>query len=108
MVGKIICLAVAFGCAALFYAIGRYAGKLDTPMGFWANAELDRDRITDVPGYNRENAVMWKGYSLWYAAAAVAALFSEIAFLILLVLSCTLGLWFLIWRYKTILKKYSI
>ena len=108
MAGKGICFAVAFGCAALFYAIGQYAGKLEKPMGFWANVELDRNKITDVAGYNRENERMWKGYSVWYAAAGVAALFSEIAFLILLVLSGTLGLAHLIRSYGIILKKYSI
>lgn len=107
MVGKIVCWTVAFGCAALFYGIGVYAQRLQRPMSFWAGRAVDPATVTDTPAYNRENGIMWKRYSLWYAAAGVAEIWSEIAFLAILVLSATLGLALLIRSYRRICKKYS-
>ncbi|MBE6941630.1 MAG: hypothetical protein E7455_05060 [Ruminococcaceae bacterium] len=108
MAGKIIGWVVAFGCAILFYGIGVYAQKLEKPMWFWSGTEVDATKITDVAQYNAENATMWKWYSLWYVAAGVAQIWSSIAYAIILVLSCTVGLAILIRKYQRILKKYSI
>ena len=108
MAGKIIGWVVAFGCAILFYGIGVYAQKLEKPMWFWSGTEVDATKIKDVKQYNAENATMWKWYSLWYVAAGVAQIWSAIAYAIILVLSCTVGLAILIRTYQQISKKYSV
>jgi hypothetical protein len=108
MAGKIIGWVVAFGCALLFYGIGAYAQKREKPMWFWSGTEVDATKITDVAQYNAENAAMWKWYSLWYIAAGLAQIWSSIAYAIILVLSCTVGLAILIRTYKRIFEKYSI
>ena len=107
MVGKIICCVISFGCAILFYSIGAYAQKSEKPMWFWSGTEVNTSQVTDIPKYNRENAIMWKCYSLWYVAGGVAALLNVIAFAIILTLSCTVGLGLLIWAYERIYKKYK-
>jgi len=107
MAGRIICWIVSFGCAALFYAIGAYAQKRELPMWFWSGTEVKASEITDVKRYNKENAVMWKTYALWYAAAGIAAVWSPLAVAVILVLSCTVGIAQLIWTYQKIYKKYS-
>ena len=89
MAGKIIGWVVAFGCAILFYGIGVYAQKLEKPMWFWSGTEVDATKITDV-------------------AAGVAQIWSAIAYAIILVLSCTVGLAILIRTYQQISKKYSV
>lgn len=106
MAGKIIWWIVSFGCATLFFAIGVYATKLKKPMWFWSGTEVDASQITDVKQYNKENGVMWKLYSLWYVAAGVAEIWSTVIALILLILSCTVGLFLLVYSYNKIYKKY--
>ena len=108
LAGKIIGWIVSFGCAILFYSIGVYAQKREKPMWFWSGRPVDDAQITDVRQYNRENGVMWKLYSLWYVAAGVAEIWSEMVYLVILVLSVTAGLAILIRSYKKILQKYTV
>lgn len=108
MAGIIIGCVVSFGCGILFYAIGSYASKLEKPMWFWSGIPVDPAAITDVKAYNRENAAMWKRYSLWYFAGGFVNIFSSIAYILILIGSCTLGLALLVRRYNRILRKYSV
>lgn len=108
MAGKIIWWIVSFGCAILFYSIGVYAQKCKKPMWFWSGSEVDASQITDIKQYNKENAVMWKLYSLWYAAAGLAEIWNTIVALIILVLSCTVGIAFLVCSYNRIYEKYTV
>lgn len=108
MAGKIIWWIVSFGCAILFYAIGAYAQKLEKPMWFWSGTEVKAEQITDIKQYNKENGVMWKLYSLWYAAAGLAEIWNTIVALIILVLSCTVGIVILVRSYQKIYKKYAV
>ena len=107
MAGKIIMWVVSFGSAILFFCIGVYARKLEKPMWFWSGSEVDPASLTDVRGYNAENARMWIGYSLWYWASGAAWIWSKAAALILLILSCTVGIAFLVGRFHKIEKKYK-
>ena len=108
MAGKIIWWVVSFGCAILFYAIGAYAQKLEKPMWFWSGTEVKAEQITDIKQYNKENGVMWKLYSLWYAAAGLAEIWNTIVALIILVLSCTVGIVILVRSYLKIYRKYTV
>ena len=103
----IMCL-VCFGCAALFYGIGIYAKKSEKPMWFWTGSTVSPAEITDVRQYNRENARMWKGYSLWFAVAGAAVFWNGIVAITFLVLGCTVGIAFLVCTYQKIYKKYRI
>ena len=108
MAGKIIWWVVTFGCAILFVSIGVYARKLEKPMWFWSGTEVDALQITDIRQYNKENCRMWQGYSLWYFAAGFAEIWNTTIALILLILSCTVGIALLVFSYNRIYKKYSI
>ena len=107
MAGDIIWYVTIFGCAALFVGIGIYAKNLQKPMWFWSGSEVDPASLSDVRGYNAENARMWIGYSLWYWASGAAWIWSKAAALILLILSCTVGIAFLVGRFHKIEKKYK-
>ena len=107
MAEKIIWYTVSFGCAILFYCIGIYADKLEKPMWFWSGSEVDPFEITDVRQYNRENATMWKLYSLWFALAGVAEIWNSIVALVALVFGCTAGAGILIYWYSRIYNKYK-
>jgi hypothetical protein len=106
MAGRIIGCVVYFGCTILFYSIGIYATRIEKPMWFWSGTEIDPSTITDIREYNRANGRMWKCYSLWYFVAGVAAIFNNVASVVLLVLSCTLGIAILIATYNRIYEKY--
>ena len=76
-------------------------------MWFWAGTEVDADQITDLKQYNRANARMWKGYSLWFWAAALAEIWSPAAALTLLILGFFVGIPILVGCYLKICKKYT-
>lgn len=107
MIGSIIWYVTIFGCAALFYGIGIYALRLKKPMWFWTGSEVDPGTIVDIPAYNRENAVMWKVYSLWYWAAGAAWIWRKSAALIILLLGCSVGIAILVSTFQKIEKKYK-
>ena len=108
MAGIIIWCITIFGCAILFFGMGIYAQKSEKPMHFWAGTTIDPSKITDVKAYNRENARMWKIYSLWYFASGIIYFFNEWIAIALLIASCTLGMVILVATYNKIEKKYKI
>ena len=108
MVGRIIMGLVSFGCAFLFFAIGIYAQKLKKPMSFWSGTEVKASEITNVKQYNKENGIMWQLYSLWYFAAGIAEFWNAVIAVILIVLSCSLGIVLLVCSYNRIYKKYRV
>lgn len=108
MAGTIIWCIVEFGCAILFFGIGVYAERREKPMWFWSGTSVDESKITDVKEYNKENARMWKLYSLWYFAAGIVYFWNEVIAITLLVLSCTVGIGILIATFNRIEKKYKV
>jgi hypothetical protein len=108
MAGLIIWGIVVFGCAILFLSIGIYAEKREKPMWFWAGSTVDESAITDVKAYNKANARMWELYSLWYFASGIIYYWNEIIAIILLVLSCTVGIGILVATFNKIEKKYKV
>ena len=108
MAGKIIGCVVYFGCAILFWGVGVYAQRCQKPMWFWSGSEVDPKTITDVARYNRENARMWKLYSLWFWAAGALAIWDATIAVVPLILSCTVGMVGLVATYKKIYEKYQV
>ena len=107
MAGKIIFCIISLGCGVMCYAIGAYAQKLRKPMGFWSGKEVKPAEITDITAYNKENAAMWKVYSLWYFAAGIAEIWNEYVGPVILMLGGTAGIFLLIHSYKKIYRKYK-
>ena len=105
--GSIIWYLVSFGCALLFYSIGVHAQKLEKPMHFWSGSEVKASELTDVEQYNRENAKMWKWYSVWYFAAGFAEIWDTGVAVVIMMLSCIVGIPILIVTYKKIYNRYK-
>ena len=112
LAGAIIMALCCGLCALTFWAIAHHAEKAHKPVNFWSGTSVDPKRVKDILGYNHANAVMWKLYSIpyWLATAlAILGLWGEgfvIASAIVLGLACVPGLFWLIWRYKAIERKY--
>ena len=110
--GVVIMLVCSWGCAALFYFIGRFADKNQKPIHFWAGTQIDPRHVSDIAAYNHESAVMWKLYSIPYWLAGFLSCFGVVsdAFTIagasVLFIACFPGLWFLIQKYRKIEKTY--
>ena len=101
-------------CGVIFYAIGVWAQKRKDPMHFYTGTTVDPKTISDIPAYNQENERLWKTYSAPFflcAACAFASIWAEdlmMVSIVLLVLGCTLGGGWLVWKYHRILRKYKI
>lgn len=112
--GMIIMVLVCWGCGGLFFGIGCWSVRRRSPMHFWAGTQLDPKTISDIPAYNRENGTMWKLYSVPFWLAGVFSLgvgwepMVSIASLVLMLLASTVGLWWLVRRYKHIEAKYRV
>ena len=112
--GIILMTFVNLMCAGVFYSIGTWAQKRKDPAHFYSGTTVDPKTISDIPAYNRENGRLWKLYSIpfWLCAAcAFASIWAEVLMtvsIIILVLACTVGIGWLVWRYQRILKTYKI
>ena len=102
-----------FGCGALYFWIGHWAESRKDPMHFYTGTTVDPKTITDVPAYNRENAKMWKQFSVPFWLCGLCA-FGSIwleslmtVSIIMIVLACTVGIGWLVWKYNRILKTYQ-
>ena len=112
--GIILMTFVNLLCAGIFYGIGVWAQKRKDPMHFYSGTTVDPRTISDVPAYNRENARLWKHYSIpfWFCAAcSFGSIWAHVLMKVsvaLLVFGCTLGSGWLVLRYQRILKAYKI
>ena len=112
--GVIIMVLSNLICAGSFYGIGVWASKRKAPMHFYSGSKVDPRTISDIPAYNRENAAMWKQFSVPFflaAACSIAGLWEKrlgTIGIILLVAGSTAGIGWLVIRYNRILKKYQV
>ena len=110
--GIIIMAATCFGCGALFFGIGIVARHSKKPFAFWAGTTVNPERVSDIAGYNRASARMWKWYSFPYFSAGILACLEPVSHVFavlaagLLGLSCFPGLLALVRAYRRIERKY--
>ena len=112
--GIILMTFINLMCAGIFYGIGVWANKRKDPMHFYAGSTIDPKTISDIPTYNRENAKLWKMFSVpfWLCAGcAFGSIWMETLMtvsIIILVLGCTVGIGWLVVGYHKILKTYKV
>ena len=94
--------------SASITGLGIYAWKRKKPMWFWSGSTVSESEITDVPGYNRANGIMWIAFSsvLW-AGTIVGCMNRKISGIIMMV-GCALAVPMLPITYVRICKKYKI
>ena len=112
--GVIVMALCGFGCGALFFGMGVYAGKLKKPMHFWSGSVVDPKTISNVPAYNRANGKMWKQFSVPFWMCGVLAIGSlwadwcSLAYTILIFAGSVIGGIWLVLRYQKICKQYAV
>ena len=102
----IVWLIIMIPVSAFITGIGIYAWRRKQPMWFWSGTKVRESEITDVPAYNRANALMWICYSLIFWISTFAGLRNETAGGILLIAGCLIGTPFLAIAYSKILSRY--
>lgn len=107
MTGSVIWLICVCGVGLIFYAISVYAEKKTTPMWFVTGGLISSDVISDVKEFNRENATMWRNYSVVYFASGVLHFIDKPTAVIVLLFACTGGIVWLFWKHSKILQKYK-
>ena len=101
-------------CAGIFYGIGIWASKRKDPMHFYSGTTVDPRTISDIPAYNRENAKMWKLFSLPFWLSTLCSILSlflpwcSTVSIALMVAGSTVGIVWLVRKYHRICKKYMI
>ena len=112
--GMIIMVVCCFGCAMLFFGIGRWADQSKKPVHFWSGTTVNPEKVSDIPAYNHACALMWKQYSIpyWFCGifsclGVIDRIFSIIA-VILLFVACLPGAFWLVGQYSKIEKMYFI
>ena len=114
IVSMILMLVFCAGFGFVCLGIGAAAQRSNKPFGFWTHKVVKPEQIMDIAAYNLENTKMWKGYSLWYFAAAFLQLlnplhsFFAILAMIQVFLGCTVGILLLIKTYRRILKNHEV
>jgi hypothetical protein len=109
MEAKIAFVVPVLICALIFVGMGILSIDKDTPMHFWSGTTVKAEEISNVKSYNKENGIMWIIYGSTYILSAILTIFfgSKIGVLIV-TLSCTVGLIALILVYTSIYKKYKV
>ncbi|MBE6935965.1 MAG: hypothetical protein E7458_05620 [Ruminococcaceae bacterium] len=107
MGGSIVMSLVCFLCGGVFLAIGQWARRRKEPMHFYSGTEVAPEEIRDIPAYNRANARLWSVYSLPYFLSAVIGIRYPGFAGILVGLSCMPGIFFLLFSYHRIYRKYA-
>ena len=108
MAGTVIFITTAWGCAALFFGMGIFAERREKPMWFWSGDSGKDINVTDVKAHNRAHGIMWKRYSIWFWLSGAVYFFSAMAAVVIMILSCTVGIFGLFRDYNKIEKKYII
>lgn len=107
MTGSILWLVCVCAVGLIFFAISSYAEKKKTPMWFITGGYISPDIISDVKEFNKENATMWRNYSVIYFASGVLHFIDKPTAMMVLLFACTGGIVWLFWKHSKIMQKYK-
>ena len=102
----IVWLIIMILVSAFITGIGVYAWRRKKPMWFWSGTKVRESEISDVPAYNRANAIMWICYSAVFWLSTFLGLWNETAGGILLIAGCLISAPVLQMVYGKIYNKY--
>ena len=92
MAGRIISFVAYMLCAIPFWVIAKYQVNSPNPISFWSGDTSLKDKVKDVPAYNRDMAAVYNKYALAYAVAAIAGAVHPMAGVAVLAMACTVGI----------------
>ncbi len=107
MFERILGALVSLLCAAPFYALAMGRDDPCNPIPFWSGDDTLRDKLSDIPAYNREMAALYTRFAgVLLANALIAGVWPGASFMLLIAI-LAVGLFLIHRRYKALLAKYS-
>ena len=106
MVGRIVGMASLFLCAFPFFIMSMNKESSE-PINFWSGDTSLKDKVKDIKGYNIEIAGLYKKCGLFFFLTGIITAIFPIVGMILTILGCSVGIYFVYRVYMKILKKYS-
>lgn len=91
----------------IFAGVGIWALIRKTPMHFWAGTTVNPETITNIKKYNRAHAIMWFCYCIPLVISMLVAPFSMGIAGIIAGAGVVVGLFFLVFAYSKIKRKYT-
>lgn len=106
MIGRIIGLVACLLCAFPFFVLSgdKNSGE---PLQFWSGDRTLKEKVRNVPEYNREMAMLYKKCAIAFLLTGIGFLILPLLGVILVCFDCTLGIWLAYRSYKKILAAYS-
>jgi uncharacterized membrane protein YjjB (DUF3815 family) len=94
-------------CALIIGVCALWISKRRKPIHFFTGSTVEPEEVTDIPAYNRANALMWTIYAACFVVVGTLSFFNSIAGLILMLvlfIPCIIPMYFF---HKRIYKKYK-
>ena len=101
-------LMVMWIVAVIFIVIGIYVMSRGKPMWLWAGSKISESEINDVKGYNQAVGKMWCVFSIPMFVGGIVEFILPISSILILLLTCTVGIGFVVWYYHKIEEKYFV
>lgn len=107
MAERIITVICTWMCAMPFLVIGYFSKTSSQPLGFFTGDNTIKDKVGNVPEYNKEMSAKFFRFGLALLIPVVASAIYPIAGVILECVVCVVGcIWLYIWH-KKLLEKYK-
>lgn len=94
-------------CSLLFGVCALWIYKRRKPINFFHGTVIEPKEITDIPAYNRANALMWTIYAACFVLTGILSLFDYTAGLVMMLFLFLPGLIPLYIFHKRIYNKYK-
>lgn len=78
------------------------------PMWLWSGSPISESDINDVKAYNRAIGKMWCVFSIPMFVGGIVEFILPISSILILLLTCTVGIGFVVWYYHKIEEKYFV
>ncbi len=107
MIGRIVGFISCLLCAIPFFIIAKYDRDSGTPINFWSGDTTLKERVKNVPDYNKEMADLYKKYAIVFCISGFGFLIFPILGVVMICFDCTIGIYIVYQCYKKILGKYE-
>ena len=107
MLGQILCFFFTSICGVPFLLIPKFFVDLNTPISFWSGDHSLKDKVRDVPRYNAAMTKLYRRYAYAFFAAGLGFLVMPIVGIVLICLSCTIGIVLVYLEYRKILRAHT-
>lgn len=94
-------------CALPFFIIGAFDKNSSTPISFWSGDRALKDKIENVPEYNRRMSKVYLKWGIGFLAAGACCFFNTVAGIAVLFAVCTAGTYIAYKCYSNIRKDCS-